>query len=146
MSILERLTEDMKSAMKNKDKLRLDTIRQLRAQLKDVAIAKRDDLTDEEQIAALTTAAKKRREAIELYKKGGRDELAEQEANELAVIQDYLPQQLSEDELTQIVAAAVEKTGASSPAEFGKVMGMVMGQVKGRADGKMVQQIVRSML
>ena len=98
MSTLVKLTEDMKSAMKSGDKVRLSTIRQLRAQLKDAQIAKRDELSEDEVMATLTNAAKRRKEAIKLYKQGGRQELADSEQAELAIIETYLPQQLSQAE------------------------------------------------
>lgn len=146
MKIIERLAEDMKSAMKSGDKVRLNTIRQLRAQLKDAHIAKMDELTEDDAIGVLTNAAKKRKEAIEMYEKGGRPELVEQEKAELAIIRDYLPAPLGADELQRIVDAAIAATGASGMTDLGKVMGKVMAQVKGRADGKLVQQMVRAKL
>ncbi|MCA9740904.1 MAG: GatB/YqeY domain-containing protein [Deferribacteres bacterium] len=146
MNMLDKLTDEMKSAMKSGDKIKLSTIRQLRAQMKDAQIAKGDELTEEEMMAVLNNAAKKRREAIKLYEQGGRDELAENEKAELAVIETYLPQQLSEAEISDIIDKAIAETGAAGPSDLGKVMGKIMGQVRGRADGKLVQQLVRTKL
>jgi hypothetical protein len=146
MALQEKLNEDYKAALKAGDKLRFETIRLLRAQLKDEQINKMRPLTAEEEIAVLSNAAKKRREAIALYKQANRDDLLEKEMTELAVISDYLPQALSTDELARIIDAAIQESGAASAGELGKVMGKIMPQVKGRADGKVVQQMVRERL
>jgi hypothetical protein len=146
MTLLERLSEDYKAAMKSGDKLRVETLRLLRSQLKDEQIDKRRALTAEEEIGALTNAAKKRREAIGMYKQGGRDDLLEKEMAELAIISAYLPQALSAEELAQIIDAAIKETGAAAAGDLGKVMGKIMPQIKGRADGKMAQQMVRERL
>lgn len=146
MSTAEKLLEAMKAAMKSGDKVRLNTIRQLRAQLKDAQIAKGGELTEDEVIATLTNAAKKRKEAIALYQQGGRDELVASEQAELQVIQEFLPQQLSEAELRELVERTIAEVGAKSPSDLGKVMGKIMAQVRGRADGKEVQKLVREKL
>ncbi|MDQ7052097.1 MAG: GatB/YqeY domain-containing protein [candidate division KSB1 bacterium] len=146
MSILERLTEDMKAAMKGGDRDRLGTIRQLRAQLNNARIELGRDLTDDDAIAVLTNAAKKRKEAIEMYEKAGREDLVAKEKAELAVIQEYLPQQLSRQELEGIVDAVIKEVNATTMKDLGRVMGKVMQQVRGRADGKEVQGLVRSKL
>lgn len=146
MNLQEKLNEDYKAAMKSGDKLRVETLRLLRAQLKDAKINKMEALTPEEEIAALSNAAKKRREAIEMYKQGGRSDLLEREAAELAIISAYLPQALSAEEIARIIDTAIKETGAVAASDMGKVMGKIMPQVKGRADGKMVQQMVRERL
>ncbi|MDZ7289204.1 MAG: GatB/YqeY domain-containing protein [candidate division KSB1 bacterium] len=146
MTLSEKLSEDYKAAMKSGVKLRIETLRLLRAQLKDEQISKMRALTSEEEIAVLSNAAKKRREAMELYKQGGRDDLLEKEMTELAIITSYLPQALSPEELVQIIDAAIKETGSATASDLGKVMGKIMPQVKGRADGKMVQQMVRERL
>ena len=146
MSIVDQLVEDMKAAMKSGDKVKLNTIRQLRAQLKDAQIALGRELTDDDAISVLNNAAKKRKEAMEMYKQGGRTDLADKEAAELAVIQDYLPEQLSREELEKVIDEAIAKVNATTMQDMGKVMGVVMPQVRGRADGKQVQQIVRNRL
>ncbi len=146
MSLLDRLTEDMKAAMKAGDKVRLGTIRLLRSQLKDAQISKRAELTPEEELAVLTNAAKKRREAIEAYKQSDRTDLLEQEEAELRIIQEYLPQQLSEEEIEAEVDRVIEEVGATSMRDLGRVMKQTMSRLKGRADGRTVQQIVRRRL
>lgn len=146
MSILEKLTEDMKVAMKAGEKERLSTIRLLRGQLKDVEIDKRAPLSEEEEIATLSNAAKKRREAIEAYSAANREDLAAKERQELEVIQSYLPQQLSAAEIEMLVDEAIAGSGAQTMKDIGKVMPVVMAQVKGRADGKLVNELVRKRL
>lgn len=146
MNLQDKLNEDYKAAMKSGDKLRVETLRLLRAQLKDAKISKMAALTPEEEIAALTNAAKKRREAIDMYKQGGRNDLLEKETAELAIISSYLPQALSTEEIAQIIDTAIKETGSTAAGDLGKVMGKIMPQVKGRADGKLVQQMVRERL
>ena len=146
MSYLERLTEDMKTAMKSGEKDRLSTIRLLRGSIKDAEINKRKTLSEEEEIAVLSNAAKKRRESIAAYQQAGRLDLVAKEQAELVVIQSYLPEQLSQDELQHIVEAAIVESGAQSLKDMGKVMALVMTKAKGRADGKLINEIVRSKL
>jgi hypothetical protein len=146
MSLQDKLNEDMKAAMKKGDKLRVETIRMVRAQMKDAQIAKMAALSPEDELGILQNAAKKRREAIELYKKGGRDDLLEKEMAELAIVGEYLPKALTQEEVLAIIDATIQETGAKTAADFGKVMGKVAQQMKGRADGKIVQQLVRERL
>ncbi len=146
MSLFERLTEDMKTAMKAGEKERLSTIRLLRGYIKNQAIDKRRDLTEEEELAVLSSAAKKRRESIQAYKDAGRHDLADKESRELEVIQQYLPQPLSHEELDKIVDAVIAQTGAQTIKDMGKVMSAVMQEVKGRADGKEINALVRAKL
>ena len=146
MSIQVKLTEDMKKAMKEGDKIRLSTIRLLLAQLKDTKIAKGDILYEEEEIAVLTSAAKKRKESIKAYAEGGREDLVERESKELEIISSYLPEQLSEKEIASKISQIIEKTGAVSLKDLGIVMREAMQEFKGRADGKLVQQLVRKKL
>ena len=146
MNTADKLVEEMKAAMKSGDKVRLNTIRQLRAQLEDAQIAKGEALSEDEVIATLTNAAKKRKEAIALYEQGGRAELVEAEKAELAVIREFLPEQLSEAEIAELVDRTIAEVGATGPSDLGKVMGKIMAQVRGRADGKLVQQLVRNKL
>jgi uncharacterized protein YqeY len=98
------------------------------------------------ELGVLTAAAKKRRESIEMFQKGGREELVEQEKSELAIIQEYLPKQLSEEELGETIRAVIAETGATSDLDFGKVMPAVMKLVKGKADGRRVQELVKKLL
>ena len=146
MTILEQLTNDMKTALKAGDKEKLSTIRLLRGQLKNMAIDKQDDLTNAEEIAILQSAAKKRRESIEAYGQAGRQDLVDKESAELEVILSYLPQPLSEDEVAAIVDEVIAEVGAVSPKEIGKVMPRVMERVQGRAEGKRINQLVRQKL
>jgi len=146
MSILERLTEDMKEAMKRGDKERLSTIRLLRGQIKDAEINKRAALSEEEELAVLTNAAKRRKESIEAFTSAQRDDLAVKEKVELEMIQAYLPSPLSHAEIEAIVQQALAESGAQTIKDLGKVMQLVVPKTKGRADGKMVTDLVRNKL
>jgi len=146
MDIEQRLMEDMKTAMKSRDKIRLETIRGLRAQLKNAQIEKGDALNEDEVLKVLNSAAKKRRETIEQFRALGRDDRADIEQQELEVIAAYLPAQMDKAAVTKLVEETISRVNAESMKDMGKVMGAVMGQVKGKADGKMVQQIVREKL
>jgi uncharacterized protein YqeY len=146
MTLSEKLNEDYKAAMKSGEKIRVETLRLLKAQLKQEQIDKMRPLAPEDEMAMLSNAAKKRREAIESYKQAGREDLLEKEAAELAIISSYLPQPFSPEELAQIIDAAIKETGAAAAGDLGKVMGKVMPQIKGRADGKLAQQMVRQRL
>ncbi|RMF61283.1 MAG: GatB/YqeY domain-containing protein, partial [Calditrichaeota bacterium] len=131
MSIQEKLTEDLKAAMKAKDALRVETIRMLRAQMKDRQIAKGEELTEEDEIAVLTNAAKKRREAIELYKQSDRTDLLQKEEQELAILSAYLPEQMGREEIEAQVEKIIAEVGASSVKDLGKVMSVAMKSLKG---------------
>lgn len=147
MSLNEQINNDLKAAMKSGDKVRLDTIRLLRASM--IELAKRGDgkdITPEDELAVLMAATKKRKEAIEVYEKAGRQELAQQERKELEVISSYLPKQLSVDEAATIVQRIITETGASSAKDFGKVMPLAMKELKGKFDGKIVQEMVKARL
>lgn len=146
MNYLARLTDDMKVAMKSGDKVRLNTIRLLRGQLKDASINKQKELDEDEELAVLTNAAKKRRESIEAYQGAGRTDLADKEAAELEIIQSYLPEPLTEEQVLDIINKVIQETGAQSAKDLKLVMPLVMTQVKGRADGKKVSELVRSKL
>ena len=146
MNLKEQLVADMKSAMKAGEKTRLSVIRLLRADIDKLEIAKKRELTEDELLSVLTSGVKKRNDAIELYNKGGRDELAQKERDEKAIIESYLPKQLSQDELKAIIDDAVAEIGDVNPKQMGAVMKIVMGKTKGRADGKVVSQMVRDAL
>jgi len=146
MTLSERLNEDYKAAMKSGDKTRVATLRLLRAQMKQEQIDNMRTLSPDDEMAVLANAAKKRREAIESYRQAGRDDLLAKETAELAVISHYLPQGLSNEELAQIIDAAIKETGSAAVGDLGKVMGKIMPQIKGRADGKVAQQMVRAKL
>jgi uncharacterized protein YqeY len=146
MTLVEKINSDLISAMKSKDEVRLKVLRMLKSELKYKAIDAGQDLSDDDAVAVLSSAAKKRNEASEEYRRGGRDDLAEQEMAEFEIIKEYLPEQLSEDELKQLVEKAVAETGADSMNDLGAVMKSLMPQVRGRADGKSVNIAVRSIL
>ena len=146
MSIKDRLMQDMKEAMKSKQSERLGTIRQLRSAIKNKEIEQRQDLDDDGIIGVISTAVKQRREAAQMYHDNDRPELAVKEEAELAVLQQYLPAQLSEAEVREIVIAVIAESGASSMKDMGRVMPQVMAKTKGSADGKMVNQLVREQL
>ena len=146
MSLKEQLTADMKEAMKSHDKDRLAVIRMVRGAIRQQEIDGQKELSDEDVIAVMSKEIKMRRDSIEEFKKGGREDLIAKTQAEIAVLMPYMPAQLSEDEVRELVKAAVAETGAATPKDMGKVMGVLMPKVKGRADGKLVNTLVRSML
>jgi len=148
MGMMETIAEHMKVAMKSGEKLRLETLRTIRAGLLEKQVEKRPAgvMTPDDEIAVLTSAMKKRKEAILIYRQHGRNDLADQEEQELKIIQEYLPKQLSAEEVAEIVKQVIAATGAVSQKDFGKVMPAVMKEVKGKADGKMVQETVKKFL
>ena len=146
MSLAERISEDMKQAMKNKDKLRLSVIRMIRSAIKYAEIEQKTTLSDEQIIDVLTREVKQRRDSLQEFEKAGREDLSEAVKLELEVLKDYLPQQLTEDELRAIIQETVGQVGASTKADMGKVMGALMPKIKGRADGKLVNQLVQEKL
>jgi hypothetical protein len=146
MSIFEQIDKDMIAAMKAGEKDKLTVLRGLKSDLKYKQIDTGKDLTDEQSVEVLSSAAKKRRDSIEQFAKGGRDDLVKKEQAELEIINSYLPKQLSEQELRDLVAAAIEDTGADSPQKIGLVMKALMPKVKGKADGKLVNKMVAEML
>jgi uncharacterized protein YqeY len=145
MSIQDQLLEAMKVAMKAKDTLRLSTIRMARTALKNAEIEARQELDAVAAIKILSTLVKQRREAAEAYRET-RPELAEKEELELAVIQEFLPTQLNESEVVELVTKAIAESGASSMRDMGAVMKLVTPQTTGRADGKLVSELVRKKL
>lgn len=148
MSLKEKLTEDMKQAMRDKEsgKLRLSVIRMVRANIKNVEIDRKQELSNDEVLDVLAKEVKLRRDAVEEFNKGNRPDLVESLEQEVAILMNYLPEQLSEAEVRTLVESAVAETQAVSPKEMGKVMAVLMPKVKGRADGKLVNTIVREML
>ncbi len=147
MSLNELINNDLKAAMKSGDRARLDTLRLLRAAM--IELAKRGEgkeITPEDELSVLMAATKKRREAIEVYEKAGRLELAQQERNELEIISLYLPKQLSVEEAAAIVERIITETGASSAKDFGRVMPLAMKELKGKVDGRTVQEMVKARL
>ncbi len=147
MSVLETLNNDLKEALRAKDKIRMEVIRGLKSDIRYKEIeAKGSELSEDDAIAVITSAAKRRRDSIEQFRKGGREDLATKEEAELEIITTYLPKQLSDDEIREIVERAVTASGASSPSDMGKVMKEVMPLVKGKADGNRVKQMVAEKL
>lgn len=148
MSLKEKLTEDMKAAMKAKEegKQRLSVIRMVRGAIRQQEIDGKVELDDEGVIAVISKEVKQRRDSIEEFKKGGREDLVAQNEADVAILMEYLPQQLSEEEVRKIVQEAVAESGATSQKEMGKVMKVLMPKVKGRADGKLVNNLVREIL
>ncbi len=144
--LLKKLQDEMKAAMKSGDKDRLSVVRMLISEIKKVQIDKKRELTDEEIIQVLQRYAKQRKESIKQYREAGREDLAQKEEKELQVVQEFLPQPLSEEEIQKIVEEVIKETGASSMKDMGKVMKTVMEKVKGRADGSTVSSIVKKKL
>lgn len=146
----ETLQEDLKTAMRARDEVRLRTIRALRAALLEKEIELRQGgeavLTAEQEMAVVQKQAKQRRDAIDQFRAAGREDLVAKEADELVVVERYLPKQLSDVDLERIVRAVVSETGATGPKEMGRVMGPVMGRVAGQADGRRVQAAVKAVL
>lgn len=148
--IKEQLERDLKDAMFNKDKVRMTTIRSLRAALLEKEIEERKGgeatLTEEQELAVLQKQAKQRRDAAEQYDKAGRDDLAGREREELAIISGYLPAQLSDEEIRSALHGIIAGMGSPSPQLTGRVTGEAMRQLRGKADGRRVQAIAREML
>ena len=146
MSLKEQLTEEMKTAAKAKDKLKLSTIRMVRAEIKNKEIALRHDLSDEEILKLLGTMVKQRKDSISQFKKGGREDLAAKEEQELKILAAYLPEPMSAVEIEALVKIVIAETGAAGKKDMGKVMQAVMARVAGRADGREVNRMVSSLL
>ncbi len=146
MSLQESLLEDMKAAMKAKEKGRLTVIRMARAAIKDKEINERKDLTDQEVVEVLAKLVKQNRDSISEYEKAGQEDKVADLEKEIGILEEYLPEQLTKEELVEIVEAVIEETGAESMRDMGKVMPAIMPKVKGRADGNMINQLVRERL
>ena len=146
MSLFDTLQNDMYAAMKNGDKHKTGTLRVALSTLKDKKIEKREDLTDVEAIKIIQNLVKQRKEAADIYKENGRNDLMENENAELEILNAYLPQMMSEDDLRILVQKVVDDTGASSLSDIGKVMPEVMKESVGKADGKKAQSIVKELL
>lgn len=146
MSLIEQLKDAQKAAMRAKEKARLGTIRLAMAAIKQVEVDSQKTLSDDEIIAVLTKMVKQRRDSIKQYEDAGRQDLADVEAAEVVVLQDFLPQPLTDAELDALIAQALASTGASSMQDMGKVMGLLRGQVQGRADMAVVSQKIKAAL
>jgi len=146
MTLTERLTTDMKSAMKAQDVKLLSTIRMLKSAIQNQSIALGHELSDTEAIAILEKQAKQRRDSIEQYRAGNREDLAANEASELAIIETYLPQKMDAASLSKLVDEVLAETGATNVSDMGKVIKVVMERAAGAADGKQVSELVRGKL
>ncbi|GEL66268.1 GatB/YqeY domain-containing protein [Marinilactibacillus psychrotolerans] len=146
MTVLEELNQDMKVAMKAKDRESLITIRMLKSALQNEQINKGDELTEDEELTVLAREKKQRIESLNEFKDADRKDLVEKLEKELSIVDQYLPEQLSEQEIVRIVRDTVEETGADSMKDMGKVMGAVLPKVKGKADGSLVSSIVKQEL
>lgn len=146
MALKDRLNDDLKDAMRQRDAKRRDTLRLLLSAIRYEEIARKGDLDDDAVTQTLTKQAQQRRDSIEAYEKGDRPDLVAQEQAELDIIKAYLPEPMSADEVGAIVQAAIADAGATGPQDMGKVMGRIMPQVRGRADGKQVSAMVQERL
>ena len=146
MPLVDEIQKDMYKAMKEKEKERINALRNIIGKLKYRYIDKGDKLTEQEEIKVIQSLAKQRRESIEMYKQGGRNDLVETETKELSIIEEYLPQAMSEEEVRRLVRETVKETGAESMSDLGKVMPLVMKKGAGKVDGKIAQNILRELL
>lgn len=144
--IKDDLQNRIKEALKAGDDIRVSTLRLLSNALHNEEIVKQKELSEEEELQIVRRQLKQREEAIELYEKGGRPELAEKEKQEAEILKEFLPAQMNNEELARIVEQTIAEVGASSPQDFGKVMGAVMARVKGQADGKTIADVVKQKL
>ncbi|AIE60793.1 GatB/YqeY domain-containing protein [Bacillus methanolicus] len=147
MSLLERLNNDMKEAMKSKEKDKLSVIRMIKASLQNEGIKLgKKELSEEEELTVLSREVKQRKDSLQEFEKAGREDLVEKIRTELQYVEAYLPKQLSEEELSEIVKETISETGAASKADMGKVMAAIMPKVKGKADGSLVNKLVQQHL
>lgn len=150
MSLKETILDELKSAMKNKDAERLQVLRSIKAKILEKEISERkggeSDISDEQVLEVLMKAGKQRKESIDSFEKGGREDLVEKEKAELAIIEEFLPKMMSEDEVRAAVRDQIEKMGASDMSDMGKVMGVMMGKLKGKAEGSVVSRVVKEEL
>ena len=150
LSIMERVTKEMKDAMKARDKVRLRTLRSLRSALMNKTIDKRQgddaELDESEQLAVVRKQVKQRKDSIEQFEEAGRDDLVEKEQEELDVLKEFMPEPMSEEKLEAAIDAIIEDVGATDMSDMGAVMGRAMGELRGKVDGSRVQQIVKDKL
>ncbi|MEJ7901682.1 MAG: GatB/YqeY domain-containing protein [Thermomicrobiales bacterium] len=145
-SLREQLSNDLKQAMRDRDVELRDTIRFILSAVKNVEIDKRSSLTSEEELTVLKTQAKQRRDSIDQFRAGGRDDLADREASQLAILERYLPQQMTDDEVAAFVTQGIADAGAEGPKDMGKVMGLLNKRAEGRVDGRRLSTAVRESL
>lgn len=149
MSLKETIIAEFKQAFKEKNMEKKNVLSMLQSEIKnkEIELMKRDDgLSDEEVIAVISRAIKQRKDSAQQYREGGREELATQEEAEIAILSEYMPEQMSDEEIKQQVQAVIAESGATSKAEMGKVMGAAMARMKGKADGNKVREIVEQLL
>jgi len=144
--MLQQIENDLKNALKNQDKIKAGVLRLLISKCKNKSIATGSPLNDSDVMKVLQTAAKQHKESIKLYKEGDRADLVDQETAELSIVEEYLPSMMTEDEIKSIISSVIDETGASSMADFGKVMPQVMKQGAGKIDGGVAQQILKELL
>ena len=146
LKLLDRIQNDLKKSLKAKDGLRVSVLRFLLAAIKNREIEKKEPLSEDEILAEITSSAKRRRESIEAFMDGERQDLVKKEESELAILAEYLPEQMSAEEVRLIAEEVVKAVNAQSPSDIGTVMKEIMPRVRGKADGKIVNQIVREIL
>ena len=146
MSLKETLNNDIKSAMKTKDKETLAVLRMIKTAVQAAEIDKKEELNAEEELTILSREAKQRRESLAEFVKAGRDELVAKTEAEIEIVERYLPKQLSVEEVKEVIATVAEKIGATTQKEFGKLMGAVMQELKGKADGNVIKEQVKAHL
>jgi uncharacterized protein YqeY len=144
--ITRRIQGDLKVAIKRKDRTRINTLRMMISVLKNAELDERGELSEEREIAVLSGYARRCRESIAEFGKGGRDDLVEKEKAELDIVMQYLPEQMTEDDIRKTARGVIAEVGASGPGDMGRVMGEMMKRVKGRADGNVVKEIVMELL
>lgn len=145
-ALKQQITDAMKEAMRAKEKERLGTIRLILSEVKRIEVDERIDIDDARLLAVLDKMVKQRRDSISQFEEAGRQELADKEHSEIAVIQDFLPEALSEDEINSMIAEAIASTGAESMKDMGKVMGIIKPQIQGRADAGVVSGMIKAKL
>lgn len=146
LSLSEQIMSDMKEAMKARDKVRLNTVRMIKSALMNEKIKAGHDLTAEEELTVLSREKKQREESIEEFTKANRKDLADETKQELAIVESYLPKQMTQEELSQAVSSAIAEVNAKGKSDFGKVMKVLMPKIKGKADGKAASDVVRKQL
>lgn len=146
MSLLQKINDDLKTAMKSSDALKVSVLRMAKAALKNKEIDKKDTLSEDDIRSVLSSLSKQRKESIEQFTKGGREDLADKERRELSVLQSYLPKELTQEELDSVITEAIRESSAESLKDIGNVMRLVMPRIRGAADGKAVNQRVRALL
>ncbi|MGG2064359.1 MULTISPECIES: GatB/YqeY domain-containing protein [unclassified Bacillus (in: firmicutes)] len=146
MSLLSRLNDDMKQAMKNREKEKLTVIRMVKAALQNEEIKLQHSLTEEEELTVLTRQVKQYKDSLLEFEKAGREDLVDKLKSEIQILETYLPEQLTEEELTAVIQQTISEVGAASKADMGKVMSAVIPKVKGKADGSQVNKLVSQLL